>query len=261
MRALLALCLLPTLARAADCERATLGTDVLATLDAAEAAYARVDVEAFEAAVVQARAEVSCLQEAVTPAVAAQLHRLEGLSAFVEDARDRAVTAFAAARSLEPDYSFPSTVVPPGNPVIDQYLARPATSATERLPPPADGKLRLDGRPGEDRPLELPVLLQVIDPEGRPGVTAYLWPGDALPYTPGRTGSPARTGLRIGGVGLAAAGLVTLAVGATTGPRGAADLDAGFAAARRNDALVGVGSTLLGVGGASLGVSFAMPVK
>ena len=62
-----------------------------------DAAYADMDLTAFQAARVEARGMVPCLSEPLTPAQAAGFHRLEALGAFL--ARDHA-SAVASLRAL-----------------------------------------------------------------------------------------------------------------------------------------------------------------
>lgn len=251
----------PLSASAADCPAPVDAATLQATLDAAEAAYGRVDVDAFTGSMTKARAQMPCVEEAITPALAAKLHRLEGLAAFADSARERATQAFAAARSLEPDYTFPTTVVQPGNPLLDQYKALDPVCEEEKIPPAKDGKLRVDGQSQRLRPLEFPVLVQVIDPEGEGAVTAYLWPGDALPYQPGTVRTPTQTALLAGGVGVAVAGLATFIAGAGTQAREGDNLDAIARKSTTNDTLMGIGAGVGVLGATGVVLSFALPSK
>jgi len=246
------------------CDTSTDTADLQASLDAAEKAFGRVDVEAFDQAMTEVRAAVPCLDEVVSAGLVAQLHRMEGLAAFVAQSEEKAVVAFAAARSIEPSYTFPSAVVPPGNPVLEHYLQRDASCPAQPIPPAAAGEVRLDAKPTGVRPTEFPAMLQVVD-SGKPRVTRYLWPDDALPYEPGKEKKGASKGLRLGllagGGTVAAVGLGTLVAGATTRPRPDDDLDTAFAKSSRNDTFAGLGAALLAVGGAGVGVSFVLPTR
>jgi len=256
---------LPSLAAAAEeCDGTSTSAELQASLDAAQSAFGRVDVDAFQGAMEDVHAKVPCLGEVLSPALAAQLHRMEGLLAFVDQANDRAVIAFAAARSIEPAYTFPSTVVPAGNPVLEQYQQREASCPAEPIPPAADGEVRLDARPTGVRPTEFPAVLQVVD-SGEAMVTRYLWPDDALPYEPGKEPVGASKGLKLGllagGGTVAAIGLGTLVAGLATSPSADDSLDDAFAKSTRNDTFAGVGGALLAAGGAGVGISFVLPTR
>jgi hypothetical protein len=262
--ALAALLLAAPFAHAADCPTAVKAAALQAELDAAEAAFGRADIDAFVASVGDARGAIECLGDRVPTSMAAQLHRIEGLAMFVEDAADRSELAFAAARRLEPSYRFPTSIVPAGNPVLEQYQARDTASKMEPLPAPLEGEALLDGRSSLERPTELPALIQVLA-DGSPTTTRYLWPGDALPYeaapTSGGSGPSPRTLVLAGGSAVAAIGVGTLVAGLVSGPSADDSLDDAFRKSTANDTVAGLGGALVALGGAGIGVSFALPTK
>jgi hypothetical protein len=154
-------------------------------LTAAQQAYVALDVPRFRDLMDQVHADLPCVSDEVTKHLAAEIHRYEGLEAFLDRSQDRSTKAFAAARSVEPTYRFPDAVVPAGNPVLADYTALdPDDGRTERVAPPLDGRIQFDGQPTETRPADFPTLFQLIDSEGRVRATAYLWPGDPLPDYP-----------------------------------------------------------------------------
>jgi hypothetical protein len=155
--------------------------DLVAALDEVKLAYTNVDPDAFRAAAAQARSLVPCLSDAVGHHMAAELHRTEGLAAFVEREPDRASLAFSAARSLEPSYTFPTSLVPEGHPVARAYDEARWNGEATLLAPPKRGHLAFDGREQNARPSDRPTVVQVFGDDGRVNDTAYLWPGDAMP--------------------------------------------------------------------------------
>jgi hypothetical protein len=176
------LALLLVAASEAACPEPSTVQALQSRLAEAEAAYARVDLPGFEAAVEQSRAAVACLGEVAPPSTAAALHRLEGLSAFVASDAPRAEAAFGAARRIDPSYRFPPELVPEGNPALASYSAFDTAKITfQPIPSSGAGTLRVDGRPTRDRPVEVPALVQWVEPAGAVGTSAYLWPGDPLP--------------------------------------------------------------------------------
>lgn len=156
-------------------------TAVSMSLGAAEAAFAAMDDGALAAAVAQAEADAGCLGERPAPSVIARLHRAEGLRAFVAGDMEGAQRAFAAARALEPDYSFPPDLIPAGHPLLAAYTALPPAPAdTTTLAAPAAGHLELDGQTGVHRPEDRPVLVQLLDRQDVVQASTYLKPGEAL---------------------------------------------------------------------------------
>lgn len=150
-------------------------------LDSAQLAFSMMDSDAFATATADAEAQASCLSDPVSPTVAARLHRVLGLQAFVKGDEPAARTAFAAARAIEPDYQFPGSMVPADHPVRQLYSqSLNASDASAELAAPAAGHLEFDGAPGTRRPTERPTLALLVDDRGGVSSSGYLWPGDPL---------------------------------------------------------------------------------
>lgn len=204
-------------ALAADCPEPTSSITLGATLDRAEAAFSDLDTDRFADEMATARKQVPCLDETVAPSLAASLHRFEGLAAFLGGSTERARMAFAGARSLEPAYRFPRTVVPEGNPVLADYEAvDPTEGHRVEVPAPAEGAVRLDGRIVTERSTAHPVLFQRTDASGAVAASAYLWPSMSMPsYPVASTAAVAPTeGGGRDGKGFAAPGALGLFAGA-----------------------------------------------
>jgi len=229
------------------------------TLDEAETAFGNVDVEAFNKAVEKARAQFACVSEEITPALAAELHRVEGLYAYTNLARQQAVNAFAAARAIEPDYQFPSNVVSDGNPILDHYTAKDPVCDKERIPPPKSGKLRVDGQRRGAVPTEFPAIIQVLDSKGEGSVTQYHWPEEPLPYKPGSVRTTAQNFTLIGGAAMAVAGVGTFL--GTRADTVADDPANNISVSRQRRVGTAAGATLFVAGLSSVGVSFVLPSK
>lgn len=186
------------------------------TLSAAETAMGQLDVETFLAAMDTVAFEVPCLGEVLDRPTIARLHRLQGIRQFVANDEDRAALAFAAARSIEPNYALPTWLVPDGHALRGVYGLVPLENAqSARLPAPRTGSLLVDGQEGLDRPTRWPTFVQVLNSAGQPMASAYLFPGDAPPAyaaapdpistaTPVPPAAPRRIGLALGGGALAA---------------------------------------------------------
>jgi len=193
----------------AACPAPTTALDLERRLTKAEQGFAEIDPVGLRAALEQARETLPCMGEAVTPGVAARLHRAEGLAALDANNRALAEQAFAAARAVEPDFALPSAYAT--ETVRDIYMAvDPARGATQPLGKPKAGSVRLDGVEARARPLERPTVFQRLGPTGEVIETAYLLPGMPVPAyevqdVQARKG--ARVGLIVGGAGgIAAAG-------------------------------------------------------
>lgn len=180
------LLLLPTLLSAATaraaCPAAIPTTTFANDLALAQASYTELDVEGFRAAMARAHEDLPCLDEEIPPHLAAEMHRFEGLLAFLDRRSDRSTTAFAAARSIEPHYHFLDSFVPPGNPVLGDYSAlNPDDGQTIVLAEPAEGRVVLDGRSSLARSGSFPTIFQLVSDSGEVQTTHYLWPEDPVP--------------------------------------------------------------------------------
>ncbi len=165
-----------------SCPELTLGSSLRDAATQAETAFGATKVDEFQAAIAEIDALIPCLMEPVDPELAAFVHRMRGLGAFIERDQDRAREAFAAARSLQPDYSWPETLIPWGHPLLGLYSSLEIEEAEfETVKTPSVGWVYLDGRPSEPRPLEWPAILQVSDGDGAIQLSAYLWPDQPMP--------------------------------------------------------------------------------
>lgn len=164
------------------CPAPVTAAELQQSLQEAETAYSRLDVEAFSDAMDQASFQVPCLAEAVDTGLVARVHRMEGLRQYVALSEERAVQAFAAARAADPTYVIPTWLVPDGHELRQLYGQMPLQNGEiEEVPAPLAGGLRFDGQAASARPARWPTLVQVLDPDGRTVASAYLFPGDALP--------------------------------------------------------------------------------
>lgn len=148
----------------------------------AQATYTELDVDKFRTAMGQVHEDLLCLDEEIPPHLAAEMHRFEGLLAFLDRRSDRSTTAFAAARSIEPHYRFLDSFVPPGNPVLGDYSAlNPDDGKSLTLIEPEEGRIVLDGRSSLSRSTSFPTIFQLVDDSGDVRSTHYLWPEEPSP--------------------------------------------------------------------------------
>jgi hypothetical protein len=237
------LLLLP-FARAADC--ASSRPEVEADLAAAESAWG-VDEAAFRKAAERAHQSGACLRDVADTRLAARIHRVEGLSAFLAGDKTRAGAAFAAARSADPEGAFPDAMIPPGNPVRVLWDANAPRAGSVAAPRPARGELAFDGTIRRDRPTGQATYLQRIE-GGAAAQSAWLAPEDPLPSYR-QQGEGLRLPLLLA-AGAAAAGggvLYALALDQRSNPPEPTGADVLTAWQRENHALVLGGAALGGV--------------
>lgn len=172
---------------ATPCPTPTPLPDLVSHLDAAEAAYGAFELETFETLSTRVFAELPCVSVAISPAIAARLHRLAGLDAYLDRDLPAAELAFAAARRADPDTApFPAALVPsdPGQPEWAAFEAVDLSSGVRApTPAPRGATLRFDGAADPSRPVSWPTLLQV-EQRGQIALTAWLSPADPTPPLP-----------------------------------------------------------------------------
>lgn len=178
---LLSFLVLPELALA-TCPTPTDNQSVVESLETATAAFAEFEVEAFDRAADAATAAVECLDEPISRPSAAEYHRIRGLQLFLSRNSPEAQKSFAAARSIEPEYSFPTDLVPEGNPIRGDYEAiDPDVGPFAPASDPKNGSLRLNGSRSLNRAVPLPVIFQRLDGRGAVVETVLVLGGDPLP--------------------------------------------------------------------------------
>jgi hypothetical protein len=142
-----------------------------------------MDLEAFDAARVDAVKVLDCLGETVTPADAAALHRMQALASFVARDDGGTLAAFRAATELQPGFELPMRIAPEGNPLRAQYeLARGLPpSARARLDAPTDVTIYVDGARSATWPTERPTVLQGLGSSGAVDHNTWVGLGEGLP--------------------------------------------------------------------------------
>jgi hypothetical protein len=255
-------------ARAADCAAPVTTIDLQRALEDAEAAYVALDDIALSVAGQTVQNGIPCLNEPMSRTLAASIHRFVGLQSFLDRELDDAALAYAAARSIEPAYVLPLTLVPEGHPLRDVYASVDLGRDARVSVPEAKGRLTFDGRESDERPSTWPTIVQVFDEQGRVLSTTYLLPDAPMPeYTPaeGRLSPdtfelkfqtpPNRTLLMsAGGAAVAAGGLYALAAVSANRYHNVDPPDANLDALRATTNGLTVATWGVGVAAATLGV-------
>ena len=203
------------------CEVVRNSDDIGADVVLAIAAFGRADLDAFNQATSDLDTALPCMGETIDAPMAASVHRVEGIRAFVDKDDAKLIAAFGAARAMEPAWEFPSSLVKPGHPLRERYdAALPTEIPIESVPYVAGGYLTIDGQQSWERHTSLATLVQRFDGEGKVLETRYVWPAEPwLTYDVGRPASqrvewsPQRKRLFASslGTGLVAAGMYGLA--------------------------------------------------
>ena len=158
-------------------------SDLAATVNASEAAFSAMNIDAFNHARGEAIGLVDCLDEQLPPANVASLHRMQAYAAFMAQDDPNAMASFQAALTLQPGYRLPSSIAPEGSPL--QLLYAQATKAesspTQALQPPTGASLYIDGLLAQDVPTQRPYLLQVLAVDGAVSWSGYQSAGASLP--------------------------------------------------------------------------------
>ncbi len=150
-----------------------------------EQAYIAGDLGDLLAALYEVQDAVDCLEEPVSRETAASVHRAVALAASWQEDWDLADRAWQAAIAAEPGWEPQGELAPPGGRLaasIERARSAPAPRPA-MLRAPSSLALRLDGAPAWQRQEGLPVMLQLIDSDGRPVENHYLTPGATLPPT------------------------------------------------------------------------------
>ncbi len=183
--AVVGLVLTPRSAWSVDCIHSAFEDEVNDMLADAEGQYRdRADGE-FGRTTDGILEELRCLDEPVSTPFSARMHRVLGLRARADQAEELSLAAFAAARLLDPEYTFPSDVLGERDPERVAYDGAPASMVvTVTVPQPKDGVVWFDGKQTRERPANAPTYYQRFDIEDRIVESAWLGPSDAVPPYP-----------------------------------------------------------------------------
>ena len=145
--ALLSLAALPAIAAPSGCLQVTGRAELRDRRLEIEAAYQNLDGQGAESARRELEAALQCVGVVLTPEDAAHVHRAFALAALLSEApraTDRARLHFAASRKVEPDWRFPTELVP-DDPSFKEWdhLSAVPTSMTKQAPIPAPETGRL----------------------------------------------------------------------------------------------------------------------
>ncbi len=148
-------------------------------VSAGDAAYADMDLEAFQTARVTARQMFACLDEGITPAQAAGFHRLEALGYFLARDHANAVSSLRSLNAAAPGYALSTEIAPPNHPlrmyydIAEQLVSLPA----QPLPLAKSGWTEIDGSTATAWPVDRPYLIQKFDESGKVVLSSFQTAG------------------------------------------------------------------------------------
>jgi hypothetical protein len=179
---MLTLHLASALAFAAECSESVKAEQVGGHVEDAMLAYATLDEDGFRASAALADTSLPCVEDLFTPSRVAGFHRMKGLLSFIDGDAASAQKSFAAALTIEPDYTMSLKIAPEGGKLWRNYdgsrlLAREAPA---EFPTPRGAKVYVDGTATNVRVGDLPAIVQVL--EGTEATTTlYLAGGTPVP--------------------------------------------------------------------------------
>lgn len=162
----------------AGCPTPTDVADITEILDKIDAAYQSADTVAFTEGVSVLGPQLDCASEVLPRSLVARIHRTQGLAAFTQQDDERLTDAFAAAKALEPSFTYPESFVPAAHPVARRLAEVVVPTDEAPYAPPAEGFYLFDGAASDLRPAGRSVLLQHIVGRNEVALTRYLRPGD-----------------------------------------------------------------------------------
>ncbi len=219
-----------------------------------------VDPTAFEAAIATERAMLPCMGRIVDSALAARVHRAEGLAAFLARDLDGARRAFAAARAADEAITLPPEMAPEGGPLREAWAALPVAAYDQKLTRVeagvgvyTDGVWRLDGRygGGDLAPLDRPFVAQQLADTEIVAWTVYAQSPRDLPVLEAEP--QAKSGWAwwaTGGTALAGGALLGAAYAADANYRQSTDVPV---ADERREVVNGLAGASAGLGALALG--------
>lgn len=160
---------------------------LLRAADDAEEALERMDEGAFKAALARVRAELKGASAPLSPAEAAAVHELEGISASLAFNERAALGSLQAWRYLDAGATLSEEIAFEGSDLARQFQTVGPLGDGRRaavvVPPTA--RLLIDGLPSSTVPAERAAVIQVVGMDGVVRYSGYYRGGEALPAESG----------------------------------------------------------------------------
>lgn len=128
--------------------------------------FAALDGDGFDLARADLDAALPCLSAPLTGHDVVAVHRAMALAEFADGDMVAVRKSFGALRQLEPGWTIPETLVPPGHLLRDLYAEAPTSTERVDLDLAPDGGWDVDGAPSTTVPAEVAFVLQGLGKEG-----------------------------------------------------------------------------------------------
>lgn len=130
------------------------------------AAFSAMDPGAFAETLAVAQEQARCLDGIPTPSLAAAVHEVAALDAYLKKDFSGVVVSLRAMHEADPTMVLPVEVAPPGGALAGRDEEARRLSAAERVPVglPAEWTLVVDGRPATLAPASRQALVVLVSP-------------------------------------------------------------------------------------------------
>lgn len=179
---------------AAPCEAPSSRAAVGLALSDAQAAFAEMDIDRFNAGFERTAGMLPCLADPLQPGDVARVHALHAMAALRDMNDEAGVNAWRAVLAADPTYLLDEGLAPPGHPLRVQFdVARSLVGdSTRALADPSPDAWWVDGGPRVEAPTDRPFFVQRVTPARRAAWTAWIAGGAAWPeWLPPQPEAPA----------------------------------------------------------------------
>lgn len=170
---------LATLAYAECSSSRIAATELKARIERAERAYVEMDESGFARSHDEVVRGLNCLDEPISPALAAAWHRNDALAAFLAGDESRTISSLQAASRIAAANAISETLAPRGTELRTLADRARSTLSTATRSLPATGWV--DGTRTNRRPESVPTIVQFAETDGRIRWTGYLRPNQEPP--------------------------------------------------------------------------------
>ena len=169
-----------------------IAADVGLSAAQASAAFEAMSEQTFRARAATMRGQLPCVRDSIGPSLAAAIHRVEALDAFLLGDEAATWKALIAMNQSDPGLPLTPAQAPSGGALWGLWEHARATRETVGLPiaPPEGLVVVVDGRPSRMRPALRHAVIQVLDSTGDVLWSGYVSPMAALTPWPEPPPSP-----------------------------------------------------------------------
>jgi len=163
-----------------SCEEPVPAAEIQRVLQVGRTAWVVMDRASFEAATLERRSLLPCLQEPISTGLAIEIHTQEALAWSLERRADLSQAAFLAILSSDPEWSLPLDLAPSNHRLHREFeIASELAAEGSTAPSNAveDSQLLVDGATSQGVPSDRPFVAQLLDEQGQVVRSHYFTPG------------------------------------------------------------------------------------